>query len=63
MPFSKLHIAGNILIAVGSGVTYSCAFKGNWRLALLGVGLGTIGTVALLMAPSLFQKESTGAVQ
>lgn len=59
MPFSKLHIAGNVMIAIGGAITYSCAFKGNWKLALLGVGFGTLGGVAILMAPSLFQKAAT----
>lgn len=54
MPFSKLHIAGNVLIVVGSTVVYSCAVKASWRWTLVGVAIGTLGIAAHLMAPSLF---------
>ncbi len=54
MPFSKLHIAGNVLIVVGSTVVYSCAVKGSWRWTLVGFSIGTLGAAALLMAPSPF---------
>jgi hypothetical protein len=54
MPFSKLHIVGNALMIVGSTVVYSCAIKGSWRWTLAGIAIGTLGGVALLMAPSPF---------
>lgn len=59
MPFSKLHIAGNTLIVVGSTVVYSCAVKGSWRWTLAGIAIGTLGGVALLMAPWPFDDANS----
>jgi hypothetical protein len=54
-PFSPLHVVGSVLVSAGSAIVYSTAFRGSPRWTFAAIATSTLGALALVYAPSLFE--------
>jgi len=54
-PFSPLHVVGSILVSAGGAIVYSTAFRGSPRWTFAAIATSTLGALALVYAPSLFE--------